>query len=135
MKNFSKLYFDGASKGNPGPASYGGVIFNPDGSVLKTYKNVIGTATNNVAEYKGLIAGLQLCISENVTRVAVYGDSNLVIQQSAGKWKVRCDHLRPLHEDVLQCIKKIGSVQLNHVKRKYNARADALANDALRENS
>ena len=80
------LYFDGASRSNPGPASYGGVIYE-NGVERYTYKKYIGSTTNNVAEYKALLNGLLLAKEKSITRLAVYGDSKLVIEQVTGNWK------------------------------------------------
>ena len=126
-----KLYFDGASRGNPGPASYGGVIYNPDGSTLLTYNKAIGNYTNNVAEYLGLVVGLRHCIDQEITNVAVFGDSKLVIEQTKGKWKVKSDNLKKLHEEVNKCLKNIDKATFTHVYRRDNTVADKLANEAL----
>ena len=126
-----KMYFDGASRGNPGPASYGGVIYKPDGEVLLTYKDSIGTYTNNVAEYLGLIVGLRHCIEQKINNVEVFGDSNLVIQQSLGKWQVKNENLQKLHAEVKKCLTQIDNFSLHHIYRKNNKVADKLANEAL----
>ena len=88
------LFFDGACRGNPGPASFGGVIYNEKGEELDTFKSYIGMATNNVAEYCGLLGGLNRCRDLNIKHLSVYGDSNLVIQQVQGKWKVKHPKLK-----------------------------------------
>ena len=126
-----KLYFDGASRGNPGPASYGGVIYKPEGDILLTYKKAIGEQTNNVAEYLGLIVGLRYCNHKEIKNVMIFGDSNLVIKQSQGTWKVKNENLKKLHAEVKACLKYIDTYSLNHVYRKDNKVADRLANEAL----
>jgi ribonuclease HI len=128
-----KLYFDGASRGNPGPASYGGVIYKPDGDIFLTYKKTIGKQTNNVAEYMGLIVGLRHCIHKEIKNIAIFGDSNLVIKQSLGEWKVKNENLKKLNFEVKQCLKFIDNFTMEHVYRNDNKVADKLANDAFDE--
>lgn len=126
-----KLYFDGASRGNPGPASYGGVIYKPDGTTLLTYKKAIGHHTNNVAEYLGLIVGLRHCIDQKINNVAVYGDSKLVVEQTMGNWKVKSENLIHLQNEVKKCLQCINNISITHIYRKHNKVADRLANEAL----
>jgi probable phosphoglycerate mutase len=126
-----KLYFDGASRGNPGPASYGGVIYKPDGTTLLTYKKAIGYHTNNVAEYLGLIVGLRHCIDQKINNVAVYGDSKLVVEQTMGNWKVKSENLIHLQNEVKKYLQCINNISITHIYRKHNKVADGLANEAL----
>jgi len=126
-----KLYFDGASRGNPGPASYGGVIYKPDGTTLLTYKKAIGKHTNNVAEYLGLIVGLRHCIDQKINNVAVFGDSKLVVEQTLGNWKVKSENLITLQEEIKKCLQSIDNISISHIYRKNNKVADKLANEAL----
>tara|TARA_A200000159_G_C7093849_1_gene243770 strand:- start:209 stop:598 length:390 start_codon:yes stop_codon:yes gene_type:complete len=126
-----KLYFDGASRGNPGAASYGGVIYKPDGTTLLTYKKAIGHHTNNVAEYLGLIVGLRHCIDQKINNVAVYGDSKLVVEQTMGNWKVKSENLIHLQNEVKKCLQCINNISITHIYRKHNKVADRLANEAL----
>lgn len=126
-----KLYFDGASRGNPGPASYGGVIYKPDGTTLLTYKKAIGKHTNNVAEYLGLIVGLRHCIDQKINNVAVLGDSKLVVEQTLGNWKVKSENLITLQEEIKKCLRCIDNISISHIYRKHNKVADKLANEAL----
>ena len=125
------LYFDGASRGNPGPASYGGVIYRPDGSTLLTYKKAIGNHTNNVAEYLGLIVGLRHCVDQKINNVAVFGDSKLVVEQTMGNWKVKSENLIKLQQEVKLCLQCINNISISHIYRKHNKVADRLANEAL----
>lgn len=126
-----KLYFDGASRGNPGPASYGGVIYKPDGTTLLTYKKAIGNHTNNVAEYLGLIVGLRHCIDQKINNVAVFGDSKLVVEQTLGNWKVKSENLIKLQQEIKKCLQSIDNISISHIYRKNNKVADKLANEAL----
>ena len=95
-----KLFFDGACRGNPGLSSHGGVIYDPQGKEIDTIATYIGHATNNIAEYSGLLAGLNRCQVLNIKTLKVYGDSNLVIKQVKGEWKVKNDKLRSLHKKI-----------------------------------
>ncbi len=126
-----KLYFDGASRGNTGPASYGGVIYKPDGTTLLTYKKAIGNHTNNVAEYLGLIVGLRHCIDQKINNVAVFGDSKLVVEQTLGNWKVKSENLIKLQQEIKKCLQSIDNISISHIYRKNNKVADKLANEAL----
>ena len=125
------LYFDGASRKNPGPASFGGVIYNESGEELDTYYKFIGTATNNVAEYCGLLAGLHRARDLNIKELKVFGDSNLIIQQVTGKWKVKNDNLRAIYNQIKEVEPFFTVITYQHVYRKDNKRADQLANIAL----
>jgi ribonuclease HI len=125
------LYFDGASRKNPGPASFGGVIYNESGEELDTYYKFIGTATNNVAEYCGLLAGLHRARELNIKELKVFGDSNLIIQQVTGKWKVKNDNLRAIYNQIKEVEPFFTVITYQHVYRKDNKRADQLANIAL----
>ena len=125
------LYFDGASRKNPGPASFGGVIYNESGEEFDTYYKFIGTATNNVAEYCGVLAGLHRARDLNIKELKVFGDSNLIIQQVTGKWKVKNDNLRAIYNQIKQVEPFFTVISYQHVYRKDNKRADQLANIAL----
>ena len=125
------LYFDGASRKNPGPASFGGVIYNESGEEFDTYYKFIGTATNNVAEYCGLLAGLHRARDLNIKELKVFGDSNLIIQQVTGKWKVKNDNLRAIYNQIKQVEPFFTVISYQHVYRKDNNRADQLANIVL----
>ena len=128
------LYFDGASRSNPGPASYGGVIYE-NGVERYTYKKYIGSTTNNVAEYKALLNGLLLAKEKGITRLEVYGDSKLVIEQVTGNWKVKSRLLIPIHREICAVLinNPFEQITFQHVYRKNNKRADELANEALDE--
>ena len=127
------LYFDGASRGNPGPASLGGVIYDSLQEEKINYKKAIGVATNNYAEYQALLVGIKVCIKYNIKEVNIYGDSKLVIEQVKGNWKVKSDSLKPIHAEIQKHITPefFKKITFNHVRRHLNKRADELANVAL----
>lgn len=128
------VFFDGGARGNPGPAAIGAVVLDPSSSPparLATVSERIGETTNNVAEYRALIAGLEAAAATPARAVRVRGDSMLVIEQVAGRWKVKQEHLRPLHERVRSLLTGYERVDLAHVRREQNRDADALVNAAL----
>tara|TARA_B110000977_G_C10814277_1_gene391558 strand:+ start:159 stop:557 length:399 start_codon:yes stop_codon:yes gene_type:complete len=129
------MYFDGASRGNPGQASFGGVIYDEDKHEMINYKKKIGIETNNFAEYSGLLAGLKVCIQHNVRKVNVFGDSKLAVEQVNGNWKVKSANIKPLYEEIISLVTRenFDKITFQHVKRKLNKRADELANLALDE--
>jgi len=129
------LYFDGASRSNPGPASYGGVIYDENNKEIATYKKYIGRHTNNVAEYLGCFHGVQACIQEGIKNVTIYGDSKLVIEQVSGRWKVKSDNIKPIYNEIKKVLdtNPFEKIEFKHVKRNKNKRADQLANEALDE--
>ncbi len=123
--------FDGGSRGNPGPAAIGAVVADGDGRVLATVSERIGETTNNVAEYRALIAGLHAARAYPARRLLVRGDSMLVVQQVAGAWKVKQPHLRPLVAEARALVDEWADHELVHVRREQNADADLLVNAAL----
>jgi len=124
------IYCDGASRSNPGEASYG-VSINLNNKEIDTLKEYIGIATNNVAEYRGLIAALEYCVKNNINDVEIYLDSLLVVQQVNKEFKVKSKKLGDLYSYSLTLIEKIKNVNVIHIRREYNKRADELANEAL----
>jgi ribonuclease HI len=122
---------DGASRGNPGPASYAVIIRRPDGSVVYQLGKYLGRATNNVAEYFALITALDYCASANIHRLRVRSDSELLVRQMQGRYKVKSASLKPLHERALRQAKSLAYFAIEHVMRELNSDADALANSAL----
>jgi ribonuclease HI len=126
---------DGGSRGNPGPASYGVVIRNPRGEVVAKLKKYIGRMTNNVAEYYGLIAALDYAQSHGIRALRVESDSELLVRQMRGQYKVKSAELRPLFERARKMAQTFASFKIEHVYREQNAEADALANQALDETS
>ena len=129
------LYFDGASRSNPGPASYGGVIYDETKNEIATYKKYIGNHTNNVAEYLGCFHGIQACVQEGIKNVTIYGDSKLVIEQVSGRWKVKSENIKPIYNEIKKVLDTgvFENIIFKHVKRNKNKRADQLANEALDE--
>ena len=126
---------DGGSRGNPGPASYGVVIRDPRGEVVAKLKKYIGRSTNNVAEYYGLIAALDYAQSHRIRALRVESDSELLVKQMRGQYKVKSAELRPLFERARKMAQSFDSFRIDHVYREKNAEADALANEALDETS
>lgn len=124
-------YVDGASRGNPGPASYGVVIQNRDGETTEKLSKFLGTATNNVAEWNGLVAALEYAASKHVHRLKVYCDSELVARQMQGRYRVQSPDLKPLFETARKLAGAIGEFSIQHVPRERNREADLLANQAL----
>jgi len=126
---------DGAARGNPGPASYGVVIRDGSGELVAKLKKYIGRMTNNVAEYYGLIAALDYAESHGIRALRVESDSELMVKQMQGQYKVKSEDLRPLFERAKKMTLRFQSFRIDHVYREQNREADALANEALDETS
>jgi ribonuclease HI len=124
-------YVDGASRGNPGPASYAVVLQAPDGATKFEIGKYVGRATNNVAEYYGLIAALDYAASEKIHRLRVRSDSQLLVRQMQGRYKVNSPDLRPLHERAQKLARALAYFTIEHIPREQNSEADELANIAL----
>jgi ribonuclease HI len=122
---------DGGSRGNPGPAGIAAVATDASGETLAERSETIGNATNNVAEYRALLLGIELAKELEADEVEFVGDSLLIVEQVRGKWKVKQDHLRPLHTKVKDALRDLPSWSIRHVKRDENTRADELLNEAL----
>ena len=122
---------DGASRGNPGPASYAVVIRDPGGKTILELAKNIGRETNNVAEYYALLAALDYATSHNISSLRIRSDSELLVRQMQGRYKVKSADLKPLHERASKMAKQIGYFAIEHVRRELNRDADALANVAL----
>ncbi|HEU0192374.1 MAG TPA: bifunctional RNase H/acid phosphatase [Mycobacterium sp.] len=123
---------DGGSRGNPGPAGYGSVVWTADRmTVLAESKEAIGRATNNVAEYRGLIAGLEEAVRLGAAEVAVFMDSKLVVEQMSGRWKVKHPALAPLHQQARALASRFASISYEWLPRERNSHADRLANEAM----
>jgi ribonuclease HI len=125
------VHVDGGARGNPGPAAIGAVISTPEGEVLDEASALIGEATNNVAEYRGLLFGLERARALGATEVDVVNDSQLVARQVAGEYKVKHAGMKPLHELALAALGGFERWSIRSVPRDQNARADALVNEAL----
>ncbi|HUC53666.1 MAG TPA: ribonuclease HI family protein [Candidatus Cybelea sp.] len=128
-----RINIDGGSRGNPGPAAYGVIIRDGRGEVVAKLKKYIGRMTNNVAEYYGLIAALDYAESHGVRTIRIESDSELLVKQMRGQYKVKSEDLRPLFERALKMSKAFESFRIEHVYREQNREADALANEALDE--
>jgi ribonuclease HI len=124
---------DGGSRGNPGPASYGVVIRDPRGEIVARLKKYIGRTTNNVAEYYGLIAALDYAQANNVRALRVESDSELLVKQMRGTYKVKSPDLKPLYERAKKMSQAIPVFRIDHVYREHNREADLLANEAMDE--
>ena len=122
---------DGGSRGNPGPAAIGVVLRNGDGSVLEEVGETIGEATNNVAEYKALLRGIELAAAHGAGELELVGDSLLVVRQVEGRYKVKNAGLKALHEEVRRALGGFDSWSIRWVRRAENADADRLVNEAL----
>ncbi|MER6594419.1 reverse transcriptase-like protein, partial [Micromonospora purpureochromogenes] len=123
---------DGGSRGNPGPAGYGAVVRDPDsGEVLLERSEAIGVSTNNVAEYRGLIAGLEAAAELGAAEVEARMDSKLVVEQMCGRWQIKHPGLRPLAAQAAALVHRFESVRFSWIPRERNRHADALANAAM----
>jgi ribonuclease HI len=123
---------DGGSRGNPGPAGYGVHIEHEDGTVVEL-KEALPLATNNVAEYNGLLAALRWAVAHGVSALHVKADSELMVKQMRGEYRVKNPGLQPLYEDARALVRQIGRVRFEHVRREFNKDADRLANEAMDE--
>jgi ribonuclease HI len=122
---------DGGARGNPGPAAIGVVVRDADGKVLEERGEPIGRATNNVAEYRALLAGIELAGAHGADELELIGDSELVVRQVEGRYKVKDATMRELHAEVKRALAGFESWSINHVRREKNADADRLVNQAL----
>ena len=127
------MYSDGACRGNPGPASYGVVFKDKKGKLLKELSEYIGHKTNNVAEYTGLIQGLTYALKARFLNLDVYLDSELVVKQINGIYKVKHPEMKICYQKVIELKKQFESCSVSHILRHKNTEADALANKALDE--
>jgi ribonuclease H / adenosylcobalamin/alpha-ribazole phosphatase len=127
----ARLSTDGGARGNPGPAAYGFVLEAEDGTVLAAHGETIGIATNNVAEYRALIAGLEKALELSVPEVEVVSDSELLVKQMRGEYRVKNEALRDLSLQAARLARRIGKVSYTAVRREHNELADRLVNDAL----
>jgi len=124
-------YIDGGARGNPGPAGFGVRIERPDGALVEEFAESIGVATNNVAEYRGLLAALEWAIKNAVRSLHIRSDSQLLVRQMLGQYKVKHPGLQPLYAKARLLGHEIGRVTFEHVGREANAHADRLANVAM----
>jgi ribonuclease H / adenosylcobalamin/alpha-ribazole phosphatase len=127
----ARLSTDGGARGNPGPAAYGYVLETEDGTVLAAHGEAIGVATNNVAEYRALVAGLEKALELGVDELEVVSDSELVVKQMRGEYKVKNEALRDLSLEAARLARQLRSVSYTAVRREHNELADRLVNEAL----
>lgn len=125
------LHVDGGARGNPGPAAIGVVISAPDGHLVEELSERIGPATNNVAEYRALLRGIQRAKELEATELEIIGDSELVARQISGRYKVKHPSMRPLYEQAMAALRGFDRWRIRTVPRAENSRADALVNAAL----
>jgi probable phosphoglycerate mutase len=121
-------YIDGGARGNPGPAGYGAYIQDKDGNVLDELYGGLGIATNNIAEYNGLLAALRWAVQHGQRKVHVRADSELLVKQMRGEYKVKNEGLKPLFLQACALVRRIGDVSFEHVRREMNQEADRLSN-------
>jgi len=128
-----RIHVDGGSRGNPGDAGFGVHVADADGHVVAELYGFLGRATNNVAEYQGLLHALQWAVARGEKRVYLFSDSELLVRQIEGRYRVKNADLRPLYEKARILMTRLAEVKLTHVPREQNREADALANRALDE--
>ena len=129
--DYFTLFTDGGSRGNPGPAAAGAVITDPDGRTVFAGGYYLGRATNNVAEYQALILGLRKTVELGVQYLTVRSDSELMVRQLSGRYKVKNAGLKPLYAEAIDLIGRFDDVQIEHVYRQNNVEADRMVNEAL----
>jgi ribonuclease HI len=122
---------DGGARGNPGPAAIAAVLREPGGEVVEERGEQIGRATNNVAEYRALLLGIELAAAHGASEVDLVGDSELIVRQVKGEYKVKDATMRQLHAEVKQALRGFDRWSIRHVRREHNAEADRLVNAAL----
>ena len=124
-------HIDGGSRGNPGPAAYAVVVSTSDGTPLASFSKFLGLATNNVAEYEGLLAALDYAIEHDYRRLKIITDSELLARQITGQYKVKNANLKELYDRARTMIVQFDSFRIEHVRREHNREADRLANEAM----
>jgi ribonuclease HI len=122
---------DGGARGNPGPAAIAAVVQQPDGAVVEEHGEQIGRATNNVAEYRALLLGIERAAARGASELELVGDSELIVKQVKGEYKVKDATMRELHTEVKRALAGFDSWSIRHVRREHNAEADRLVNRAL----
>jgi ribonuclease HI len=122
---------DGGARGNPGPAAIGAVLRDADGEIIEQRAERIGRATNNVAEYRALLAGIAMASAHGADELELVGDSELIVRQVEGRYKVKDATMKELHAEVKRALAGFGSWSIRHVRREQNADADRLVNAAL----
>jgi ribonuclease HI len=125
------VHVDGGARGNPGPAAIAAVVSDENGEIVTDASQVIGRATNNVAEYRALLLGIATALELGATELDLVGDSELVVKQVRGEYKVKNADLKPLHAEVGAALAGVPNWSIRHVRREHNAEADRLVNEAL----
>jgi ribonuclease HI len=128
-------FIDGGARGNPGPAGYGVFIVSGDGLTLASLHGALGIATNNVAEYNGLLAALRWAVEHGHARVHIKADSQLLVEQMKGNYRVKNAGLLPLYTEAVRLASRIGKVTFEHIPRELNKEADRLSNLGMDENT
>jgi ribonuclease HI len=131
MPGWCRLFTDGASRGNPGHAGAGALLYGEDGRKMRRLSAYLGVCTNNVAEYRALLLGLQEAKACGCTHLALFLDAELVVRQLQGRYKVKHEQLQPLYREACQLLAGFNKWTVNHVPRADNAQADALANQGI----
>jgi ribonuclease HI len=126
-----RVNVDGGARGNPGPAAIAAILATPDGELVEERKELIGEATNNVAEYRALLLGIERARALGANEVELVADSELVVRQVRGEYKVKDAGLKPLHAEVVRALGGFDDWSIRHVRREENAEADRLVNEAL----
>jgi ribonuclease HI len=126
-----KVFTDGASRGNPGPAAIGIVFYDSNDQALGDHKETLGDQTNNYAEYMAVIRAMEICTQHPVDSLDFYCDSQLLVKQMLGEYKVKAPQIKPLFEQAKNLVGQFKKVGFFHVRREFNKEADALANQAL----
>ena len=126
-----KVYTDGASRGNPGPSAIGMVFYDSSDNILEEYGEKLGEQTNNFAEYMAVIRSLEICLKNKVDVIDFYSDSQLMVRQMTGEYKVKAPQIKELFLQAQELKRKFQTVRFYHVRREFNKEADALANQAL----
>jgi ribonuclease HI len=129
----TRLFTDGAARGNPGPAGAGAVILSPEGHIVAKIGKFLGDSTNNVAEYWGLILGLKRAKAMGIKELEVFSDSELLVKQLSGDYAVKAEHLRPLHDEARTLLQGFSFIEVRHIPREENEAADAMSNRAIDE--
>jgi probable phosphoglycerate mutase len=124
-------HIDGGARGNPGPAAYAAIITRPDAKVVKEISHYLGETTNNIAEYAGLLAAVEFAVRHGTRSLRVISDSELLVRQIRGEYKVKSDGLKPLFRQVKDLISRLESFSITHVRREQNREADRLLNRTL----
>ncbi|MET0823800.1 MAG: ribonuclease HI family protein [Solirubrobacterales bacterium] len=125
------VHVDGGARGNPGPAAIAAVVTTPEGEPVESIGEAIGRATNNVAEYRALLLGIERARALGASELDLVGDSELVVKQVKGEYRVKDGGLRPLHAEVRRALEPFERWSIRHVRREHNADADALVNETL----